>query len=206
VTGVFHGQKIGGLEHLELPIGAPLLASSGELASPRFDPNPEAIALAAEWARSEADAPIASDAWLAELSERLVRSRLAYQWRGRTYVNGSLETQAAFERRVAREVSEGRAAFEAALGRAPTLFAYPWWQGSGAGDRELAACGYSATFAGSGRVQGPTMSPYSVPRVVIDPTTPRPVDLCAVPERSPRDWTNIRGRVERAAKRIMGIM
>lgn len=206
LTGVFHGQKIGGLEHLDLPIGAPLLVSSGELASPRFDPDPEAVALAAEWARSDAPSRIASADWLAELSERLVRARLAYRWRGRTYVNGSMETESAFEWRVKREVKEGRDAFEAGLGRRPTLFAYPWWQGSSIADRELAGCGYSGSFAGAGRVQGAGMSPYAVPRVVMDPAVPRPVDLLMVPERSSRDWTVLRGRMERAAKRIMGVM
>lgn len=206
LTGVFHGQKVGGLEHLALPLGAPLLASSGELAARRFDPHPDAIALAAKWGQELGFPRIASDAWLAELAERLLRARLAYRWRGRTYLAGSLETQAAFERRVKREVRDGRAAFEKALGRTPTLFAYPWWQGSGASDREFAAGGYAATFAGTGRVQGQATSPFSVPRVVMDPSAGRPVDLQAVPERSRREWTALRERVQRAAKRMIGIV
>jgi peptidoglycan/xylan/chitin deacetylase (PgdA/CDA1 family) len=206
LTGVFHGQKVGGLSHLILQVGAPILASSGELASPRFDPHPEAISLAAEWARSEAVQDIASERWMTELSERLQRSGLAYRWRGRTYLTGTLEAQNAFERRVKREVKEGRLAFEKALGRAPTLFAYPWWQSSSVSDRELAASGYAVTFAGTDRVQGAAMSPYSVPRVVMDAAKPRPVDLCAVGERSRRDWRAIRGQVERAAKRMLGVI
>ena len=205
LTGVFHGQKIGGLEHLDLPLGAPLLASSGELASPRFEPDPDAVGLAAEWAHAEPRSRIASEGWLAELSERLLRARVAYRWRGRTYLNGTMESQAEFESRVKRDVSEGRASFEAGVGHAPTLFAYPWWQGSQVADRELASYGYAGTFAGSGRVQGAGMSPYAVPRVVMDPTIPRPVDLFMVPRRSPRDWTSLRGRVERVAKRIIGV-
>lgn len=206
LTGVYHGQKIGGLEYLGLPIGAPLLASSGKLVSPRFDPNPEAISLAAEWARSEPPAVLASEEWMNELCGRLEAARLAYRWRGRTYVLGSLEGQGAFERRVASEVREGRDLFERSLGRAPTLFAYPWWQGSTPGDRALSECGYAATFAGFGRVQGAGMPPHSIPRVVMDPATPRPVDVDAIPLRSLRDWSDIRGRVERVAKRMMGVV
>lgn len=206
LTGVYHGQKIGGLEYLGLPVGAPLLASSGMLVSPRFDPHPEAISLAAGWARSEHPTVVGSDAWMAELCGRLERERLAYRWRGRTYVTGSLESQGAFERRIALEVREGRSMFEKLLGRAPTLFAYPWWQASSAGDRELAEQGYVATFAGSGRVQGAAMPAYSIPRVVMDPRTPRPVDIDVIPVRTLHDWTSIRGRVERVAKRMMGVI
>ncbi|NUQ21438.1 MAG: polysaccharide deacetylase family protein [Gemmatimonadaceae bacterium] len=206
LTGVVHGQKIGGLEYLALPMGAPLLASAGQLASPRFDPHPEVIALAAEWASEQGTATISSPAWLAEISERLRRLRLAYRWRSRTYVVGSLETNEEFERRVKREVAEGRTAFEDALGHAPTMFAYPWWQGSSIGDDELSRSGYEATFAGTGYVQGRAMSPYSIPRVVMDPTTPRPLNLAEFAERSTSSWSGLRGRVERAAKRMMGVI
>ena len=206
LTGVYHGQKIGGLEYLSLPIGAPLLATAGQLASPRFEPNPEAIARAAEWAAEEGLPAIALDRWMPELSNRLIRARLAYVWRGRSYVTGTLETQQAFERRVAADVREGRAAFNKELGHAPTMFAYPWWQGSAVGDREFAAAGYVATFAGTNRVQVAGMSPYSIPRVVTDPAAPRPLDIGAVRERSRADWTSIRGQVQRVAKRMLGVI
>jgi hypothetical protein len=85
------------------------------------------------------------------------------------------------------------------------MFAYPWWQGSAVADRALAKAGYLLTFAGNGRVQGAEMSPYSIPRVVMDPTTPRPVNLGAMERRSRHDWSGIRGRVERTAKRLMGV-
>lgn len=206
LTGIVHGQKIGGLEHLTLPIGAPLLASAGVLASPRFDPHPEVVGLAAEWARSQRPEVLATEGWMSELSSRLQRARLAYTWRGRTYVAGSLESQADYERRVRRDVREGRRLFTSALGRAPSLFAYPWWQGSAVGDRELAHTGYVATFAGYGSAQPAGMSPYSVPRIVMDPKTARPLDIDAAPERSMREWASLRGRVERAAKRMMGVV
>lgn len=205
LTGVYHGQKIGGLEYLDLPLGAPLLVSGGQLSAPRFDPHPDAMALAAEWARSEDPVTIASTAWVSELATRLGKERLAYRWRGRVHVVGTLESEEQFEQRVRQEVVEGRAMFERALGRKPEMFAYPWWQGSVAADREFALAGYEMTFAGIGRVQGPGMPRYSIPRIVMDPPTPRPVNLSVIEERARHDWTRMRGRVERAAKRLMGV-
>lgn len=205
LTGVYHGQKIGGLEHLNLPLGAPLFASGGELSAPRFEPHQEAIAMAIEWSRLEGGASMAAERWTTELGERLRRAGLAYSWRGLTRVRGTLETQQAFEARVKREVREGRLAFERAQSRAPSLFAYPWWQGSTAANRELSAVGYVATFAGSGAVQRAGMSPLSVPRIVMDPSTTRPVDLSAIPDRARADWGGLRRSMEYAVKRLLGV-
>lgn len=206
LTGVFHGQKIGGLEYLGLPLGAPLLASASQFSSPRFEPDPDAIAAAARWAGEVAPAVIATPEWLLELSRRLLRARLAKQWRGRTYVLGTVESDGDYARRVAVETAGSRAAFEKALGRAPAMFSYPWWQGSAACDRELARSGYTMSFAGTGRMQGATMPPYSIPRIALDRATTRPLDLSHVAMRTRHDWGALRRRVEGAAKRVIGVV
>jgi hypothetical protein len=206
LTGVYHGQKIGGLEYLGLPLGAPLLATASQFSSPRFEPHPETIALAAHWAGEADPAAIASPEWVSELSARLLRARLAKRWRGRTYLIGTIESDDAYLQRIRLDVASGRAAFEKALGRAPRLFAYPWWQGSSACDRELASCGYEMTFAGTSRIQGAGMSAYSIPRIPLDPMTARPLQLSDVATRTRHDWSAFRRQVEGAAKRAMGVV
>ena len=206
VTGIYHGQKIGGLEHLGLQVGAPLLVSSGELGAPRFEPHPEAVALCTELARAESPETLATEQWVADVCERLRDASLAYRWRGRTHILGTVETGEAFEQRVARDIREGLERFERAIGHAPTMFAYPWWQGNAVADRLFAASGYRVTFAGVDRLQGAHHSPFSVPRVVMDPRAARPVNLDALHDRARHDWTGVRRRVEGAAKRLMGIL
>jgi hypothetical protein len=164
------------------------------------------MALAAEWARDKAVSGASAQAWMSELAARLGRERLAYRWRGRIYIVGTLESREEFERRVQREIEEGRRQFERLLGHSPTIFAYPWWQASRFADRAHEKAGYLLTFAGTGRLQGKEMSPYSIPRIVMDPNTPRPVRLDAMPVRARRDWTGVRGHMERAAKRLMGVI
>ncbi|NUQ93636.1 MAG: polysaccharide deacetylase family protein [Gemmatimonadaceae bacterium] len=206
VTAIYHGQNVGELEHLALPIGAPLLVSAGELAAPRFDPHPEVVALCVEMARNEPKDVLATEQWLTHVRAALHKAKLAYGWRGRTHVLGTAESSAEFEQRVAREIIEGKALFERSIGHTPTLFAYPWWQGNAVADRIFAEAGYRATFAGAHRVQPEHHSPYSVPRVVMDSRTPRPLDLDAIHDRGRRDWGSVRRRVEAAAKRVMGVV
>ena len=62
-----------------------------------------------------------------------------------------------------------------------------------------------ATLAGTGALQGLGMSSFSVPRIVADPNTPRPLDLSTARLRAPRDWRRVRRRAERAVKRIFGV-
>lgn len=184
--------------------GEPLLPTGSEVATRRFDPDPEAIELLVSAGASATAAEIRGDRWRRAVEDELVRRRLAVRRLGGLFLRGRFESREQYEARVTEYLRGGRAKFESAFGRAPQLYAYTWWAGNETTDEVLRTLGYAGSLRGTGEMQLPDGRTFAIPRIPIAPATSRPLDLDGIASRGrvPRpDLQSLR----HAAKRILGI-
>jgi hypothetical protein len=175
--------RLGGLDHLALPVGYPLCATAGELSTPAFLPDPR-IAVAVGEATAEAgDGGATTGNVGATVIEVLLGRGLARRRLGQLHLAGRFESGDEYVRRVGTYIEDGRRAFESIVGRPPRYYAYTWWQGSRAADAVLAAHGYRGSFWGRDRAQRADGRPFGMPRVMVEPRTPRPLRLDGVRPR-----------------------
>ncbi len=176
------GAALGGFEYLKLPVGAPLFASAGEIADRRFVPDEEVVAAAVE-AAGQSLSPAGSISWRADIQRALLARRMVRRGPGGLYARGRTESHEEYRVRVSDYLSSSRELFQRVLGRAPTLYAYTWWQGSRAADNSLRSLGYQGSFWGHGWAQSMDGRTFGMPRVPMDAMTPRPLTLASFTTR-----------------------
>jgi hypothetical protein len=185
-------------ERLDLCAGDPVCTYGGEIARPRFTPDPRAR----DWCRqavTRTGEPPGSPAWTAALTASLVGSGLGFHRLGRLCVLGQYESRDQFRARIAAYLRQGRDRLAAFTGHAPVAFAHPWWQPGPAADECLRELGYRLTFSGHGLWRA--RHAVAIPRVFISNGTARPLSperLVAAGDRSP--WT---ARVRSLGRRVL---
>jgi hypothetical protein len=184
-------------DRLALCPGDPVCTYGGELARPRFTPDPRAR----DWCRQAVTRTAAAPgtaAWTAALATSLVDSGLGFRRLGRLCVLGQYESRGQFRDRIAAYLLEGRDRLASFTGQAPIAFAHPWWQPSPAADEYLRALGYRLTFSGHGLWRA--RQAVAIPRVFVSNETTRPLSperLAAASARPP--WvTRVRDLGRRA--------
>ena len=184
--------------------GEPLLGTASEVDSRRFDPDPEAIQTLVAAGASASPAEIRDRRWQAAVEGELLRRGLAIRRFGRLYLRGRFETREEYEARVTEYLRRGRVLFEQVFERRPRLHAYTWWAGNDTTDDVLRGLGYEGSLSGTGALQRADGRTFGIPRIPVNLSTQRPLDMEKIP---------MRGRLPRpglaplraAAKRMLGI-
>jgi hypothetical protein len=185
-------------DRLDLCTGDPVCTYGGELARPRFTPDPRARDWCRQAVTHTAEAP-GTAAWTAALGTSLVDSGLGFRRLGRLCVRGRYESRDQFRERIAAYLLQGRDRLASFTGRAPVAFAHPWWQPGPTADECLRELGYRLTFSGRGFWRA--RHPVAIPRVFISNGTARPLNperLVAEGDRSP--WA---ARVRNLGRRVL---
>ena len=197
------GSYLGGLEHLGLEPGMPVCFCGGELSAPQFIPEAEAMALAVETARILPPEMLKSER-NRSIESALIGKGLGYRRLGSFFLQGTFEREEDFSQRVFNYVSNGKKEFEDKLGRVPKYYAYTWWQGSQVADAALRDLGYKGSFSGTGHLQGQDGRYFGIPRIAVESTTPRPLQLENLSMRQQRERTFI-AAIKNQCKSFMGM-
>jgi hypothetical protein len=176
VVGFYHTRKplVSSPERLGLKTGAPVCGYGPELCFPGFTPRDGAVEACYEAARYLPDED-PGDEWNKSLSAALVNSGFGFYRLGRLCVRGEYEARSTWEQRTSAYLSQGREALFQFTSREPLAFAYPWWESSNLAEHCLHELQYKVTFSGRGLCQ--VLRPSCVPRLPINSTTARPLDL-----------------------------
>jgi len=198
VVGFYHVGKpvVSSPERLGLKVGAPVCSYGPELCSPRFTPASDAMEVCHQEARRLQDAT-ASDDWATALAAALVKSGFGFYRFGRLCIRGEYEARHEWKHRIRTYLSQGREALCQFTCKEPFAFAFPWWESGDVAEHYLHALGYRLTFSGRGLCSA--LQPFRVPRLPIDATTPRPLDLVRLGLRCPPAATF----VESLARRLV---
>jgi hypothetical protein len=184
VVGFYHTGKpvVSSPERLGLKMGAPICSYGPELCSPIFTPTNDAIEACREAARWLQDTEPGHE-WSAALSAALVKSGFGFYRLGKLCVRGEYEGRPEWKHRIRTYLSQGREALLRFTGKEPLAFAYPWWQPGNFAEHCLRALEYKLTFSGRGLCKA--LRPFWIPRLPINATTPRPLDLAKLDSLCP---------------------